>query len=128
VGFGVSRNELNFRDGPSSSREELAARVLSTLDAQDAFSSPALGTSFFCRIYLLTYNYLVFRTPFPDPDPTFQLVSDLDPDPTFQLFSDPYPDPDPVSDPTLIFSNILNINFTFVFLLFVCEIAYYDEI
>lgn len=25
-------------------------------------------------------------------------------------------DPDPVSDPTLIFSNILDINFTFVFL------------
>jgi hypothetical protein len=45
---------------------------------------------------------------FTDPDPTFQLVSD--PDLTFQLVSDP----DLVSDPT--FSNILNINFTFVFL------------
>ncbi len=46
------------------------------------------------------------------------MVSDPDPDPfadpTFQLVSDP--DPDPVSDPTYIFSNILYINFTFVFL------------
>ncbi len=38
-----------------------------------------------------------------------------DPNPTFQMVSDPYLDPDPVSDPTLFFSNILNINFTFVF-------------
>ena len=35
-----------------------------------------------------------------------------DPDPAFQLVSDP----DPFSDTTWIFSNILDINFTFVFL------------
>jgi hypothetical protein len=38
-----------------------------------------------------------------------------DPDPTYQWVSDPYPDPNPASDPTWIFSNIHNINFTFVF-------------
>ncbi len=38
-----------------------------------------------------------------------------EPDPAFQLVSDPYPAPvpEPVSDPTRILSNILNINFTF---------------
>ncbi len=39
--------------------------------------------------------------------------SDPDPDHNFQLVSDFHPDP--VSDLTLIFSNILNLNFTFVF-------------
>ncbi len=37
----------------------------------------------------------------------------LDPDPTCKLVSDS--DPKPVSDPTRIFSNILDIHFIFVF-------------
>ncbi len=45
-----------------------------------------------------------------DPDWLFS-----DPDLTFQLVSDFYPDPEPASDPTWSFSNILKINFTFVF-------------
>ncbi len=39
------------------------------------------------------------------------IFSDPGPDPNFHLVSDP----DPVSDPTWIFSNILNINFSYVF-------------
>ncbi len=36
-------------------------------------------------------------------------------DPTVLWIRNDFLDPDPVSDPTRIFSNILNINFTFVF-------------
>ncbi len=42
---------------------------------------------------------------FSDPDLSFLLVSDRD----------PTPDPDPVSNPKLIFSIILDKHFTFVF-------------
>ncbi len=38
-----------------------------------------------------------------------------DPYPTFQVVSDPYSDPDPVSDPSSIFANILKIKFTLEF-------------
>ncbi len=51
---------------------------------------------------------------------------DPDPDTTFQLISDPAPAPDLVSDPTWFFSNILDRNFTFVLL--PCKVAHYDEI
>jgi hypothetical protein len=47
---------------------------------------------------------MIFSDPCPHADPTFH--------------SDP--DPDPVSDTTIIFSNILNINFTFVFPSYKC--------
>ncbi len=46
--------------------------------------------------------------------------NDPDPDPTFQMVSNPYPDPDPVSVPTCICSNIHNKHSTFAFPSFKC--------